>query len=122
MTSESEEMDASVRIWRVERVWMEERAREALAAEGRSASEGSVIVVRLYETPCSEPRVSVYVRRTNGRLKLVSSWQFIPLHSIATTCVGGFGGKAARLTVRRPRDIVPTNFVRLIGHTILGES
>lgn len=80
MTSESEEMDASVRIWRVERVWMEERAREALAAEGRSASEGSVIVVRLYETPCSEPGVSVYVRRTNKRLKLVSSWQFIAFH------------------------------------------
>ena len=45
--SDSEETDASVRIWRVERVWMWASAREALEAEGRRAREGSVIVVRL---------------------------------------------------------------------------
>jgi hypothetical protein len=45
--SDSEETDASVRIWRVERVWMWARAREALEAEGRRARDGSVIVVRL---------------------------------------------------------------------------
>jgi hypothetical protein len=49
--SESEETEARVSIWRVERVWMVERAREALEAEGRRAREGRVMVVRLYETP-----------------------------------------------------------------------
>ena len=33
---------------------------------------------------------------------------------------GGWEGQW-KLTVRRPRDMVPTNLVMLIGHTILGE-
>jgi hypothetical protein len=45
--SESDETDARVRIWRVERVWMWASAREALEADGRKAREGSVIVARL---------------------------------------------------------------------------
>jgi len=49
--SESEEMEASVRICRVDFCWMLVRVREARAAEGRSASAGSVIVLRLYDTP-----------------------------------------------------------------------
>lgn len=100
MTSESEEMDASVRIWRVERVWMEERAREALAAEGRSASEGSVIVVRLYETPCSEPGVSAHVRRTNGRLKLVSPWSSLHCIPLRQRVLEGFFGWESSKTHR----------------------
>ena len=57
--SESEATEARVRIWRVERVWMLDRARAALEAEGRRAREGSAIVVRLYETPYGEETRSV---------------------------------------------------------------
>lgn len=56
--SESEATEARVRIWRVERVWMQDRARAAFEAEGRRAREGRVIVVRLYETPCGEETIS----------------------------------------------------------------
>jgi hypothetical protein len=57
--SESDETDARLSIWRVERVWIADRAREALEAEGRRASEGRVIVVRLYETPYGKAHMSI---------------------------------------------------------------
>lgn len=44
---EREEMDASVRIWRVDFVWMVERVREAREAEGRRARDGRVMLVRV---------------------------------------------------------------------------
>lgn len=49
--SEREETAARVSIWRVEAVWMVERVRAAVDADGRRAREGNVMVVRLYETP-----------------------------------------------------------------------
>jgi hypothetical protein len=43
--SDREEMDARVRICRVDRVWMVASVRAAREAEGRRAREGRVIVV-----------------------------------------------------------------------------
>lgn len=51
VTSDSDEIDARVRIWRVERVCMLDKARDAFEADGRRASDGRATVVRLYETP-----------------------------------------------------------------------
>lgn len=48
---DSDEMEARVRICRVDFVWMVERVREAMEAEGRRAREGRVMVVSVYEVP-----------------------------------------------------------------------
>jgi len=45
--SDREETDARVRICRVDEVWMVDRVRDALEAEGRRARDGRVIVARL---------------------------------------------------------------------------
>lgn len=47
VSREIEETEARERIWRVDFSWMSERVRAARAAEGRTAREGRVIVVRL---------------------------------------------------------------------------
>jgi 2-keto-3-deoxy-6-phosphogluconate aldolase len=49
--SEREEIDAKVRTWRVVAVWIWARVREAEAAVGRSARDGSVMAEILYEMP-----------------------------------------------------------------------
>jgi hypothetical protein len=49
--SEREEIDAKVRTWRVVAVWIWARVREAEAAVGRSARDGSVMAEMLYEMP-----------------------------------------------------------------------
>ena len=95
--SESDATDARVSIWRVERIWMLDRARAAFEAEGRRARDGRVIVVRLYETPYGQKRLHQPRPRSSP-----------------TMWIG-------KLTVRSPRDIVPTNLVMLIGDTILSE-
>ena len=46
-----DEMEARVRIWRVEAVWMCERVRLAREAEGRRERAGIVRDSRLYDTP-----------------------------------------------------------------------
>ena len=47
VSSERDEMVARVRIWRADFVWIVVRVREARAAEGRRARDGSVILVRV---------------------------------------------------------------------------
>lgn len=49
--SERDEMDANVSTWRVVAIWIWLRVREAEAAVGRRASDGSVIVEILYDMP-----------------------------------------------------------------------
>lgn len=45
--SEREEMEANVRIWRVDFVWMVESVREARDADGSSARDGRVMLVKV---------------------------------------------------------------------------
>lgn len=45
--SDSDDTDARVRIWRVDFVWMMDRVCDAFAAEGSSARDGRVMVLRL---------------------------------------------------------------------------
>jgi len=49
--SDSDEMEARVRICRVDLVWMVVSVRDASEAEGRRASEGSVVLDRAYAVP-----------------------------------------------------------------------
>lgn len=48
---DKEEIEARVSICRVDCVWIVFRVRDARDADGRSASEGSVMDARVYDVP-----------------------------------------------------------------------
>ena len=94
---------------------MLDRARAAFEAEGRRARDGRVIVVRLYETPYGQR--DLHQPRPIGRAVMPGNKSLMPFGDAS------FADDVDRekLTVRSPRDIVPTNLVMLIGDTILSD-
>lgn len=95
MINDSEEMEANVRIWRVDCVWIVERVRAASEAEGKSARDGRMFV-RVYEVP----------------------WVIVSFQLCISTS-GKWSVRYGVLTVSRPRDIVPTNLVTVMGHAMM---